>query len=190
MLEHLKTPLRTPGPAWARWRAPIGYPLAVLCLWLARPTFGSILTGSALIVLGLLIRAAAAGHLRKREALAHTGPYARTRNPLYLGSAFLAAGFAVASWSVPAAVLTAAYFGIFYAQAMRREEWELREQYGKVFDDYATAVPRFWPKLDLKTSVNGSRFSFAQYVRNREYQATIGAVLLIAVLAALATWRR
>jgi protein-S-isoprenylcysteine O-methyltransferase Ste14 len=135
-------PVKTPGPAWARWRAPIGYPLAALCLWLARPTFRSILIGSALIVLGLLIRAAAAGHLRKREALAHTGPYARTRNPLYLGSAFLAAGFAVASWS------------------------------------------------GVEPSLNGNRFSFSQYVRNREYQATIGAVLLIAVLAALATWRR
>jgi hypothetical protein len=182
--------VKTPGPAWARWRAPIGYPLAALCLWLARPTFRSILIGSALIVLGLLIRAAAAGHLRKREALAHTGPYARTRNPLYLGSAFLAAGFAVASWSVLVTVLLALYFGIFYAQAMRREEWELREQYGKTFDDYATTVPRFWPKFAVEPSLNGNRFSFAQYVRNREYQATIGAALLIAVLAALATWRR
>lgn len=186
----MSEPVRTPGPAWARWRAPVGYPLAALCLWLARPTFGSILSGSTLIVLGLLIRAAAAGHLRKREALAHTGPYAHTRNPLYLGSAFLAAGFAVASWSVLVAVLVALYFGVFYAQAMRREEWELREQYGKAFDDYATTVPRFWPKLGVEASVNSNRFSFAQYVRNREYHATIGAALLIAVLAALATWRR
>jgi len=189
MPESVKTPLNTPGPAWARWRAPIGYPLAVLCLWLARPTISSILLGSALIVCGLLIRAAAAGYLRKREGLAHTGPYARTRNPLYLGSAFLAAGFAVASWSVPVTILLALYFGVFYAQAMRREEWELREAYGKAFDDYATTVPRFWPKLSAKTSAGSSHFSFSQYVRNREYQAAIGAVLLIAVLAALATWR-
>jgi protein-S-isoprenylcysteine O-methyltransferase Ste14 len=186
----MSEPVRTPGPAWARWRAPVGYPLAALCLWLARPTFGSILIGSALIVLGLLIRAAAAGHLRKREALAHTGPYAHTRNPLYLGSAFLAAGFAVASWSVLVTVLVALYFGVFYAQAMRREEWELREQYGKAFDDYATTVPRFWPKFGAQALLNNNRFSFAQYVRNREYHATIGAALLIAVLAALATWRR
>ena len=87
-------------------------------------------------------------------------------------------------------VLLALYFGVFYAQAMRREEWELREQYGKTFDDYATTVPRFWPKFGVEPSLNGNRFSFAQYVRNREYQATIGAALLIAVLAALATWRR
>lgn len=190
MPESVKTPPNPPGPAWARWRAPIGYPLAILCLWLARPTLRSILIGSALIVLGLLIRAAAAGHLRKREALAHTGPYARTRNPLYLGSAFLAAGFAVASWSVLVTVLLALYFGLFYAQAMRREEWELREAYGKAFDDYATTVPRFWPRFAAGTAASGSKFSFSQYVRNREYQAAIGAVLLIAVLAALATWRR
>jgi len=59
-----------------------------------------------------------------------------------------------------------------------------------MFDDYATTVPRFWPRFGVGTSVNSNRFSFAQYVRNREYQATIGAVLLIAVLAALAIWRR
>jgi protein-S-isoprenylcysteine O-methyltransferase Ste14 len=182
--------VKAPGPAWARWRAPVGYPTAALCLWLARPTFGSILIGSALVLLGLLIRAAAAGHLRKREALAHTGPYARTRNPLYLGSALLAAGFALASRSWIVAVLLAVYFAVFYAQVMRREAWELREQYGKAFDDYATSVPLFWPKFRVKSSVNGTRFSFAQYVRNREYHAVIGAALLIVVLAALATWRR
>ena len=183
-------PLKAPGPAWARWRAPVGYPTAALCLWLARPTFASIVIGAALAALGLLIRAAAAGHLRKREALAHTGPYARTRNPLYLGSALIAAGFALATRSWIAAAVLAIYFSIFYAQVMRREESELREQYGKAFDDYAASVPLFWPRLRGKGSADGAQFSFAQYMRNREYHAVIGAALLIAVLAALATWRK
>lgn len=183
-------PTAAPGPAWARWRAPIGYPAALLCLWLAHPTFRSILIGSALAVLGLLIRAVAAGYLRKREALAHTGPYALTRNPLYFGSALIAAGFALAGRSWLAAALLALYFIVFYAQVMRREESELREQYGKAFDDYAASVPLFWPRLRVKTSANGMQFSFAQYARNREYQAAIGAVLTIAVLSALAAWRK
>ena len=182
--------MNAPGPAWARWRAPVGYPTAALCLWLARPTFPSILVGSALAALGLLIRAAAAGHLRKREALAHTGPYGRTRNPLYFGSALIAAGFALASRSWFAAALLALYFSVFYAQVMRREESELREQYGKAFDDYAASVPLFWPRLRVKTPAKGLQFSFAQYVRNREYHAAIGAALMIAVLLALATWRK
>ena len=88
--------MSVPGAGWTRWRAPLGYPTAALCLWLAHPTFISASIGSALALAGLLIRASAAGHLRKREALAHTGPYAHTRNPLYLGSALMAAGFAVA----------------------------------------------------------------------------------------------
>jgi phospholipid methyltransferase len=179
-----------PGPAWARWRAPVGYPLALVCFWLARPTLGSILLGSAVAILGLLLRAAAAGHLRKHEALAHTGPYARTRNPLYFGSALIAAGFALATRSWLVLALLAFYFGVFYAQVMRREESELREQFGHAYDDYAASVPRFWPKLLVKTAANGARFSFAQYVRNREHHAAIGAALTIAVLVALAIWRK
>jgi protein-S-isoprenylcysteine O-methyltransferase Ste14 len=183
-------PMNAPGPAWARWRAPLGYPTAALCLWLARPTFFSTLIGSALAVLGLLIRAAAAGHLRKREALAHTGPYARTRNPLYLGSALIAAGFVLASRSWVVAALLAFYFTVFYIQVMRREESELRQQYGQAFDDYAASVPLFWPRLRVKAFPSPMRFSFAQYLRNREYHAAIGAALMIAALLALATWRK
>jgi len=182
--------MNAPGPGWARWRAPLGYPTAALCLWLARPTFRSILTGSAVAVMGLLIRAVAAGHLRKREALAHTGPYARTRNPLYFGSAVIAAGFALAARSWVAAALLAFYFTVFYAQVMRREESELREQYGKAFDDYAASVPLFWPRLRVKDSAGRMQFSLPQYVRNREHHAAIGAALTIAVLLALAIWRK
>jgi hypothetical protein len=181
--------MSSPGPAWARWRAPLGYPTAALCLWLAHPTLRSIVAGSVIAGVGLLIRAAAAGHLRKREALARTGPYARTRNPLYLGSAFIAAGFALAGRSWVAAGLLALYFVVFYIQVMRREESELRVQYGKAFADYASNVPLFWPKLGVKSAGEGG-FSFAQYVRNREYNAAIGAALTIAVLAALAFWRK
>jgi protein-S-isoprenylcysteine O-methyltransferase Ste14 len=179
-----------PGPAWARWRAPLGYPTAALCLWLARPTFLSILIGSIVAALGLLIRAAAAGHLRKREALANTGPYARTRNPLYFGSALIAAGFVLSSRSWLVAGLLGLYFIVFYAQVMRREESELRQQYGRAFDDYAASVPLFWPRLRAKASPDRMRFSFAQYVRNREYHAAIGAALTITVLLVLAIWRK
>lgn len=137
-----------------------------------------------------MIRGAAAGHLRKREALAQTGPYARMRNPLYFGSALIAVGFILASRSWLVAGMLALYFVVFYAQVMRREESELRQQYGQVFEEYAATVPLFWPRLRVKDSASGMRFSFAQYVRNREYHAAIGAALMIVVLLALATWRK
>jgi protein-S-isoprenylcysteine O-methyltransferase Ste14 len=182
--------MSVPGGAWARWRAPLGYPVAALCLGLAHPTFASALAGSLVALLGLLVRASAAGYLRKREALAVTGPYARTRNPLYLGSALLAAGFMIASRSWIAAALLAAYFLIFYSMVIRREQAELRAQYGAAFEEYAKRVPVFWPRLRVESSAAKAPFSFAQYVRNREYRAAIGAAVLVLLLAAMAVWRK
>lgn len=181
--------MTAPGRAWARWRVPAGYPVAVICLWFARPTLWSVAVGAAIAAAGLAIRGAAAGHLRKSQALASTGPYARTRNPLYLGSSMLALAFAVASRSWVVFVMLGAYFVTFYPAVMRREELELRSQYGQAFEEYARTVPLFWPKLG-KTATAWTQFSFAQYRRNREYQAAIGVVVLLALLAVRAVWRK
>ena len=93
-----------------RWRVSIGYPVAVIYWLLAAPTPLSIFTGAIIAAFGLIIRGAASGHLRKYEQLCTTGPYARTRNPLYLGSAVLAAGFMVAGRSWWGGALVAVYF--------------------------------------------------------------------------------
>ena len=175
---------------WVRWRARLGFPLAAICLWLARPTPRWILAGAAIAVAGLAIRAAAAGYLRKGEAVAMSGPYARTRNPLYLGSALLAMGFVAASRSWAVAVLVAAYFLALYPFLMRREEAELRRRFGPPFNEYAKRVPLFWPRLRSEDGAGDTRFSWSQYARNREYQVAMGMAALLAVLWALSIWQR
>jgi protein-S-isoprenylcysteine O-methyltransferase Ste14 len=137
----------------------------------------------------LAIRAAAAGHLQKGETVAMSGPYARTRNPLYFGSALMAAGFVVASRSWIAAVLVASYYLALYPFLMRREEAELRARFGNSFDEYTKRVPLFWPRLRSEGGGIGAHFSWARYTRNREYQTTLGVVLLLAGLWALYVWR-
>jgi hypothetical protein len=181
--------LSSAGAFFARWRVRLSYPLAILVLWFARPTPGSILWGAPIGLLGLLLRARAAGHLHKQEVLTVTGPYAYTRNPLYFGSAILTIGAAVAMHSWVSAVLLCGYFVLFYSFVMRREEAELRQHHGAAFDEYANAVPLFFPRLSpVKLSFAGAgSFSFAQYKKNREYQATIGFLLLLALL--LLIWR-
>ena len=175
---------------WVRWRARLGFPLAAICLYFARPLPSSIWIGGAIALIGLAIRAAASGHLQKGETVAMSGPYARTRNPLYFGSALLAAGFVIASRSWVAAVLVAAYYLALYPFLMRREEAELRARFGNGFDEYTKRVPLFWPRLRAKTG--GGRetsFSWERYARNREYQTALGVAFLLAGLWALYIWR-
>jgi protein-S-isoprenylcysteine O-methyltransferase Ste14 len=182
--------MSVPREAWARWRVRTGYPTAVVCLWLTHPTLLSVLIGSAIALMGLLVRGYAAGYLRKNEALAEAGPYALTRNPLYFGSALFAAGFIVSSRSWLAAALLVAYFATFYPMVMRREEEQLRTRYGQAFEDYALRVPLFWPRLRPSGAPSDAQFSFAQYRRNREYQAAFGFTAIVVVLLTLAIWRK
>ncbi len=172
---------------FARWRVRLSYPLAILVLWFARPTPRCILLAIPIGLLGLLIRARAAGYLHKQEVLTVTGPYGYTRNPLYLGSAVLTLAAAVAAHSWISAVLVCVYFAVVYSFVMRREEVELRRQHGAEFDEYARAVPLFFPRfLPAKLSFAAAgAFSFAQYKKNHEYQAAVGFVLLLAVLLAI-----
>jgi protein-S-isoprenylcysteine O-methyltransferase Ste14 len=176
---------------FARWRVRFSYPLAVLVLWFAHPTPRSILWGALLGLLGLFVRARAAGYLHKQEVLTVTGPYAYTRNPLYLGSAILALAAAVATRSWISAAILGIYFALFYSIVMRREEVELQQHHAGAFEEYARAVPLFFPRLTPgKFSFAGAgSFSLAQYRKNHEYQAAIGFLLLLAGLL-LIWWLR
>ena len=172
-----------------RYRVRLGYPVALIYVCFVRPSEQTILIGALIALFGLGIRAAAAGHLRKHQQLATSGPYAFTRNPLYFGSALIAAGFLVAGrcwvgWGWIAMVVVAAYFAFFYSAVMKREEGELRTAYGAAFEEYAARVPLFLPRLSGKASEAGE-FSWGQYWRNREYQAALGFVAGIAALCVI-----
>lgn len=164
-----------------RWRVRIGYPVAVFYWLLATPTPRWIAFGAGVAALGLLVRAAASGELRKNQELATSGIYSSTRNPLYVGSAILALGFIIAGHSVWAGLLVALYFSVFYYAVMRNEEEDLRAKFGAAFQEYAASVPLFFPNVfsSGKPASEGKprkTFSWQQYRRNREYKALIGTV--------------
>jgi len=165
-----------PRKFWMRWRVRVGYPVAIVYLLLADPTPRSILIGGIVAALGLFVRGAASGHLRKDRELAITGPYAHTRNPLYLGSALLAGGFAIAGWSWWAGLLVVVYFAVFYYAVMRNEAEDLHRRFGAVFEAYAARVPFFFPRFTGASTESATKFSWEQYRRNREYKALIGTI--------------
>jgi protein-S-isoprenylcysteine O-methyltransferase Ste14 len=171
-----------------RVRVPLGFAFAILYFWLARPTAPSILLGAALVVPGLLIRAVASGQLQKNERLATAGPYAYTRNPLYLGSLILSIGFALAarSWWIVGGIIV--LFFAIYLPVIRAEEEFLRKRFPQ-FEDYARRVPRLFPRVSASGNRAGA-FSWELYRRHREYNATLGAAaLLLAVVAKMLLWR-
>jgi protein-S-isoprenylcysteine O-methyltransferase Ste14 len=174
---------------WIRWRVRVGYPVAIAAFWFARPRPRWLFFGVGIAVLGLLVRGYAAGHLRKHKQLAISGPYAYTRNPLYLGSVLLAAGFCVASRSWISTALLASYLIVFYPIVIRREQTELKTLYGGAFDEYASRVPAFWPRLS-PAKLSDQHFSWALYRQNREYEAAIGLAVAMAILWVLMLWRR
>jgi protein-S-isoprenylcysteine O-methyltransferase Ste14 len=179
----------TPLDFFARWRVRIGYLLAVVVLYFSCPMPRSILIGACVGLLGLAIRAYAAGYLHKQAVLTTTGPYARTRNPLYFGSSILTFGAAIAMNSWFSAALLFFYFALVYTLVMRREEIELRGHHGAAFDAYAKSVPLFFPRLTAPkqpTATTGV-FSWSQYRKNHEYQAALGFLFLLLVLVVI--WR-
>ncbi len=128
------------GNFFVRWRVRLGYPLAIALLYFSRPTPPSILVGALTGIIGLGVRAYAAGYLHKQEVLTIAGPYAYTRNPLYLGSAILALGAGIATRSWISALILIVYFAVFYSIVMQREAKELQLRHGASFEDYARAV--------------------------------------------------
>lgn len=170
-----------------RIRVPLGFVLAVLYVWLARPTGRSIVVGALIAIPGILLRALASGHVKKNEELTTSGPYAYTRNPLYLGSLIMAVGFALAARSLWILALMLAMFFAIYLPVIRSEETFLRQKFAG-FDEYARNVPRLFLRLTPFGNGSGS-FSRGLYQQHREYNAILGTAAVMAALVAKLWWR-
>jgi protein-S-isoprenylcysteine O-methyltransferase Ste14 len=170
-----------------RIRVPLGFVTAALYLfelWRRAPEPAAIAWSLALVLPGLWLRGYAAGYVKKNRELTQTGPYAHVRNPLYVGSILIAAGFAVALLSWAVAVALAVMFAMIYIPVIASEERFLRATFPG-FEDYTRRVPRLIPRLTSAKAPHESEgdtivgnFSFGLYLRHREYNAAIGATLL------------
>jgi protein-S-isoprenylcysteine O-methyltransferase Ste14 len=178
-----------------RWRVPLGFLVAALFILLARPRPLTLGVGGAVAVCGLLVRAWASGHIRKNDALAVSGPYAYTRNPLYFGTFILGLGFTIAaagSWLlffVLGGIFAALFLGI-YLPVMRVEASTLAGLFGDDYRRYASAVPLLFPRLTPYRVVandagdeRAPKFDVNLYLRYREYRAALGLLLGWSVLA-------
>lgn len=177
------------GNKFQRWRVPLGFLFAAIFFVAARPVWQSLAVGGAIALIGLLIRAWASGHIRKNAVLAISGPYAYTRNPLYLGSFLIGLGFTIGGASWWTVLLFAVWFLGLYLPVMRKEAQDLRQIFGAEYEKYAQEVPLFLPRVTAFRTEKASdvKFDPELYLRYREYRAALGLVAALGLLALKAT---
>ena len=166
-----------------RIRVPMGFVFAAAFLWWARPTPSTLALSLLLVAPGVWLRGYAAGYVRKNAELTTTGPYAYTRNPLYLGSMLIAFGFGAAAGNWILLAVLAGLFAAIYIPTIQGEEEYLRAHFAG-FDFYAARVPRLLPRLTAARSDQSlGEFSRALYLHHREYNALMGAGAIYLALA-------
>ncbi len=161
-------------------------------LWFAVPSPMLLAIGMGMAAFGLSLRASAAGFIHKDRELTTTGPYAFTRNPLYLGSFFLGLGITVAGGNPLFVGLFVVFFAVVYTRTIRHETRQLQAAFGEDYTEYARSVPVFIPRLTpyRRSSSDGSAgFSSQRWKRNREYEALLGALAGFGLLM-LRMWMR
>jgi protein-S-isoprenylcysteine O-methyltransferase Ste14 len=168
----------------SRYRVPAGWLVGLVVVALARPTTWSWLVGLPLACAGEALRIWASGHIEKTKRLATGGPYAHSRNPLYLGSLLIALGVAVACASPWVVLAVAGYFLAFYPRVMREEAAYLSGKFADGYAAWADAVPLFWPR-PAPAGPRASRFDWARVRANREWRTAAALPLLAALLLAL-----
>jgi protein-S-isoprenylcysteine O-methyltransferase Ste14 len=173
------------------------YAVGILVLIFSRPAVASFLVGSVVVLMGAALRSWGAGHLVKNRSLTVSGPYARTRHPLYLGTLLVATGFALivggSGGSIALCGLLLWFFFHYFPRKERVESARLARLYGAVYTEYRERVPALRPSLVAwrpsaacsQRLDSDRRWSSSRYSENNELGAMLGVLMCLAVFG----WR-
>jgi protein-S-isoprenylcysteine O-methyltransferase Ste14 len=138
--------------------------------------------GLALCLLGAIIRFVTVGFVpagtssQSRQMHSHalntTGPYAVVRHPLYLGNLFITVGLLCIAHEPWAWTLGFGYFLLTHLLIIRAEEALLRRTFTSQYDEWASRVPAWIPKLSGLSSLGG-QFDWVRAVQ-REVNPLVG----------------
>lgn len=150
--------------------------------------------GILICFLGATLRFYSSGFLRKEAKLAVGGPYAYTRNPLYLGTFIMALGATISVGAIGLSLAMGLVFFLNYHYVIEHEEGKLPSYFGNNYLKYCELVPRFIPQftapakeelLKLNSDPVVYDFSFPLAKQNKAFEAYVSFVGLICGMALL-----
>jgi protein-S-isoprenylcysteine O-methyltransferase Ste14 len=173
----------------------MGFMAAVAYLVFAHTaSWERVAAGLAVSLVGLFIRGWAAGYLEKGKRLAQDGPYSFIRHPLYAGSFLLALGFVIAGTgsnkNIHGFLVWTVFLFLFfwvYPRRIREEEATLEAHFGEPWREFIRTRQRFLPRLTPVRRENSDQFLWPRYLKNREYNASVGWLVGLAVVLLKAT---
>jgi protein-S-isoprenylcysteine O-methyltransferase Ste14 len=150
---------RFPGIDWLSHDA--GHLLEMTFGWKTNPHFGPFHILSFVFIGGgfILISAAwrALYEAQQNRMLATTGPYSYVRHPQYLGFILVMFGFLL-QWPTLLTLIMFPVLVVMYVRLAKREEQEIRTEFGAEYDRYAAVTPGWLP---LPGSTNKAKRSGA-----------------------------
>jgi len=164
-------------------------PVAVLLIVMARPVPALLVIGGALVLLGEAGRMWSSGHIDKNAELATAGPYAHTRNPLYVANLLLLLGFCVMSGTLWVAALALLAFAMIYRPVIREEAAHMDKLFGEAYRSWSSEVPLFIPRLTPAPHQTGS-FSWALVIQHREHRNAAAFIPGILLFVLIYYWRQ
>ncbi len=165
-----------------KWRVRLGHLFAVCIVVFATPRLSTLAAGTVTALIGEAIRIYSAGVIDKNTTLSRTGPYAYTRNPLYLGSFFMYLGFCIASGNVYITASFFIFFFVVYYATILREEAFLRGKFGERYEVFCAEVPRFFPRPVPTRGEGTARFEWRRMMGNKEHEGLIATVVILALM--------
>ena len=168
-------------------------PLVLAILYFSQLSFPFWAYGGTFIMLGELIRLSAIRYAGGRtrttkvgaNSLCTSGPYSRTRNPLYIGNVFIYSGVVLLSGGIYMFQLLAIvifYFIFQYSMIISLEEEKLSTVFGKDYFKYKNNVPRVIPLIipwDSKSKLKPASILKTLKTEKRTLQNIFLLVLII-----------
>lgn len=141
-----------------KYRSYTPVPFVIVMLLYENANIWSLIFGLIIVAAGELIRlwgvsyagseTRTTGHL-EGTFLIISGPFAYTRNPLYIGNILIYLGIGIMSFAIfPYLQIFALLFFIFqYYHIIKAEEEYLLGRYGEQYKEYKKNVPRLFPRF-------------------------------------------